>query len=118
MTPHQIAQLLTPWVLGLLTFALLLIGGKRMLAISGRVGALFAGRLIFTAKDTAQAALIGLAGFALFREITRLSPDPQWWAQPLNSGWEVSSATIGVLDRKSTRLNSSHIQKSRMPSSA
>ena len=27
-------------------------------------------------------------------------------------------ATIGVPDRKSTRLNSSHIQKSRMPSSA
>ena len=25
---------------------------------------------------------------------------------------------LGVLDRKSTRLNSSHIQKSRMPSSA
>ena len=25
---------------------------------------------------------------------------------------------VGVLDRKSTRLNSSHIQKSRMPSSA
>ena len=25
---------------------------------------------------------------------------------------------IGVIDRKSTRLNSSHIQKSRMPSSA
>ena len=25
---------------------------------------------------------------------------------------------IGILDRKSTRLNSSHIQKSRMPSSA
>ena len=27
-------------------------------------------------------------------------------------------ATIGAADRKSTRLNSSHIQKSRMPSSA
>ena len=26
--------------------------------------------------------------------------------------------TVGLLDRKSTRLNSSHIQKSRMPSSA
>ena len=25
---------------------------------------------------------------------------------------------LGILDRKSTRLNSSHIQKSRMPSSA
>ena len=27
-------------------------------------------------------------------------------------------ATLAVVDRKSTRLNSSHIQKSRMPSSA
>ena len=30
----------------------------------------------------------------------------------------VELAEAGVLDRKSTRLNSSHIQKSRMPSSA
>ena len=28
------------------------------------------------------------------------------------------SDTVSVIDRKSTRLNSSHIQKSRMPSSA
>ena len=28
------------------------------------------------------------------------------------------STVIGMVDRKSTRLNSSHIQKSRMPSSA
>ena len=28
------------------------------------------------------------------------------------------NALVGLLDRKSTRLNSSHIQKSRMPSSA
>ena len=33
-----------------------------------------------------------------------------YWAQDL--------AAAGLLDRKSTRLNSSHIQKSRMPSSA
>ena len=31
---------------------------------------------------------------------------------------DAGGGTIGVLDRKSTRLNSSHIQKSRMPSSA
>ena len=30
----------------------------------------------------------------------------------------VLGALVGVEDRKSTRLNSSHIQKSRMPSSA
>ena len=31
---------------------------------------------------------------------------------------EVNKDNFGKLDRKSTRLNSSHIQKSRMPSSA
>ena len=39
--------------------------------------------------------------WALFWHISQLSKDP-----------------IAVRDRKSTRLNSSHIQKSRMPSSA
>ena len=34
-----------------------------------------------------------------------------------HGGWEVAITTL-MLDRKSTRLNSSHIQKSRMPSSA
>ena len=33
-------------------------------------------------------------------------------------GQEVAPDTPGAVDRKSTRLNSSHIQKSRMPSSA
>ena len=32
--------------------------------------------------------------------------------------WLASSCRKGIQDRKSTRLNSSHIQKSRMPSSA
>ena len=31
---------------------------------------------------------------------------------------EITVAEVQALDRKSTRLNSSHIQKSRMPSSA
>ena len=37
-----------------------------------------------------------------------------------DTGWSTTNATLGEygLDRKSTRLNSSHIQKSRMPSSA
>ena len=37
-----------------------------------------------------------------------------------DKGFEVHSVVVntGGLDRKSTRLNSSHIQKSRMPSSA
>ena len=40
---------------------------------------------------------------------------------PLTTGWlqlPRAAATAFVIDRKSTRLNSSHIQKSRMPSSA
>ena len=46
------------------------------------------------------ALLVGLVSFAV---------DPSWQAQLI---------MFSVLDRKSTRLNSSHIQKSRMPSSA
>ena len=44
---------------------------------------------------------------------------------PTDEQWERAMAVAGIarsglpdLDRKSTRLNSSHIQKSRMPSSA
>ena len=40
------------------------------------------------------------------------APGPDYWQQ------EASYAIRATLDRKSTRLNSSHIQKSRMPSSA
>ena len=47
------------------------------------------------------------------------------WAQPTfaykltnNSSFAVGPALVFTQDRKSTRLNSSHIQKSRMPSSA
>ena len=38
----------------------------------------------------------------------------------LSQGFEIGAGWIrtGQIDRKSTRLNSSHIQKSRMPSSA
>ena len=34
------------------------------------------------------------------------------------AGCDIIRSTVPTLDRKSTRLNSSHIQKSRMPSSA
>ena len=36
----------------------------------------------------------------------------------IKAGLILARGTAGDLDRKSTRLNSSHIQKSRMPSSA
>ena len=41
--------------------------------------------------------------------------EPYWWEAAC---YAFSAAEIDVIDRKSTRLNSSHIQKSRMPSSA
>ena len=42
------------------------------------------------------------------------------WAGPLTLGAAVvpKDRRVNKIDRKSTRLNSSHIQKSRMPSSA
>ena len=36
----------------------------------------------------------------------------------LDAALEASQNELSLIDRKSTRLNSSHIQKSRMPSSA
>ena len=47
--------------------------------------------------------------------------DYPWWSRwsSQQAGWTASfSPRIFGVDRKSTRLNSSHIQKSRMPSSA
>ena len=44
-------------------------------------------------------------------------PEPYYWVGVIN--WTISFRANGeARDRKSTRLNSSHIQKSRMPSSA
>ena len=56
---------------------------------------------------TAEVRLL-IGGGALAAYLWAIGYDPQWrrwWAEY-------------ALDRKSTRLNSSHIQKSRMPSSA
>ena len=44
-----------------------------------------------------------------------------WWEMPVTVGDQIGriiGGAPGTTDRKSTRLNSSHIQKSRMPSSA
>ena len=57
--------------------------------------------------------------------IARMFPDPQLFLYAyirkealLSSQIEGTQSSFSDLDRKSTRLNSSHIQKSRMPSSA
>lgn len=97
MTPHEIAIFLVPWVLGLATYALLILGSLKMFAITNRMAAVLVGHSRVTRRDTAWAALIGLLALGLMREINRLAPGPQWWSQPLHSGWEISSATMGVL---------------------
>ena len=58
------------------------------------------------AVHVALGAAIIIAGAWLFGGVA-----PEW----LNAK---AIASLDLLDRKSTRLNSSHIQKSRMPSSA
>ena len=50
---------------------------------------------------------ISLGGNALLR-----------WAEEAGDGASGIASAVAAVDRKSTRLNSSHIQKSRMPSSA
>ena len=63
------------------------------------------------------------AGGVVFRSVTgsalvdcvRKVAKGETWVQDVRS---LAEATESDLDRKSTRLNSSHIQKSRMPSSA
>ena len=52
---------------------------------------------------------IDFTGVVQAQKITRL---------PGREGYRWDAALYGLRDRKSTRLNSSHIQKSRMPSSA
>ena len=44
--------------------------------------------------------------------------DPSGWQTEEPVAWAVEECLEEMPDRKSTRLNSSHIQKSRMPSSA
>ena len=48
------------------------------------------------------------------RVLTFLDPD----RDPLGAGYHITQSKIAIGDRKSTRLNSSHVSESRMPSSA
>ena len=74
--------------------------------------------------DAGRAFYTGVLGF----EETFVDEDARWGDEadvPLEryvAGWgrpgDDALVAIDELDRKSTRLNSSHIQKSRMPSSA
>ena len=65
-------------------------------------------RWVYAALAAAVAASLAMGyGFAKLN-----------WNQDRFEGWVMLAAAAMVGDRKSTRLNSSHIQKSRMPSSA
>ena len=63
----------------------------------------FGGKLRLLVYLAASHALVGLAAGTLVAAV---------------GGFYLRVTRLGDLDRKSTRLNSSHIQKSRMPSSA
>ena len=58
---------------------------------------------------------LALAQLYLTKEITDAESDPSKEARTLRLRWPQAWAKV---DRKSTRLNSSHSAKSRMPSSA
>ena len=69
--------------------------------------------------DRIYAVLKAVAGSSDGRDKGLTAPRPEGQARALERAYTqagFSPATVG--DRKSTRLNSSHIQKSRMPSSA
>ena len=51
------------------------------------------------------------------RAVVRITSDPPRFISAMQLGVTVTSLAIGA-DRKSTRLNSSHVSESRMPSSA
>ena len=76
----------------------------------------YAGRLDELAEPTRQTAMIGEIGL----DYDFVSDDAQYPAQRAVLEFFLAAAREQnkVVDRKSTRLNSSHIQKSRMPSSA
>ena len=69
--------------------------------------------------DADLAALYGVTTKALNQAVKRNSARfPEDFAFQLNTREATNLRSQIVTDRKSTRLNSSHIQKSRMPSSA
>ena len=70
-----------------------------------------------TLVTSAIAMVIGIPisfGIAVF--ITELCPP--WLKRPIGTAIELLAGIPSIIDRKSTRLNSSHSQQSRMPSSA
>ena len=77
------------------------------------------------ALSDAQLGLLGGLAFAFFYTLLGI-PIAMWADRGVRANivalalfvWSVMTAVTGLADRKSTRLNSSHSQQSRMPSSA
>ena len=71
--------------------------------------------------DFSRIEVVGFAGDQPLRRLTtffRIDLDTNVPTPPEHLMYRVTANKKGKIDRKSTRLNSSHIQKSRMPSSA
>ena len=75
---------------------------------------------VVAAIDSFKGSMTSMeAGNAVKKGILAAKPDAEVWLSPLADGGEGTvDALIEGLDRKSTRLNSSHPSRSRMPSSA
>ena len=73
-------------------------------------------RIDTSSADTDYTLLLTQAQ-TLVLDYLRQRYDDGTWASTVN-GWTSSTVPDQVRDRKSTRLNSSHSQQSRMPSSA
>ena len=78
--------------------------------------------IVYTPQKAAYLRWMEQEGIPIFdglavEDVTELPRKP--WARMGGTGSYIQlKGSGGVTDRKSTRLNSSHIQKSRMPSSA
>ena len=72
-----------------------------------------------TQENSAKVSFILVVFLGMLTAITPLATDLYLPALPIMPGeLNTTASNIQMTDRKSTRLNSSHIQKSRMPSSA
>ena len=76
-----------------------------------------AGKTTLTEKLLWFGGAIQMAGAVRARKANRHATS-DWMEMEKQRGISVTSSVMQFPDRKSTRLNSSHIQKSRMPSSA
>ena len=87
------------------------------IAAGGSIGAVVARRIEMTSMPELVAAMHSLVGLAAVLIAISAVHNPVAYGIAAADGTLHGGSRV-ELDRKSTRLNSSHIQKSRMPSSA